>query len=77
MCSQIYTKSERTEAKYTVRQAYMSAKARLEKIGLTQVCCNAIRNYDDNDKITLEQLNKLSQDMVDETIYHDDWKIKD
>ena len=73
----MYTKSERTIKKYTVHQAFESARRRLQKVGLDQVCTDCIHegrhSYDD--PITLEQLNQLSDKMYDDTLYYDGWKL--
>lgn len=69
----MYTKSELTEKKYTVGQAFASAKARLkEKHGLTKVCVNAIPSWMSmSHPITLAELNDYAQKMYEDTCYHD------
>lgn len=70
----IYTKSERTVKKYTVEQAVNSALVRLNKIGLTQVCTDKIKGRNNDEKITLEELNRISDELYDDTIYYDGYK---
>lgn len=63
----IYTKSERTEKKYTVYQAVQSARRRLgPKRGL---CVNALNGLPDCHKITLEELNELQDKMYWDSLY--------
>lgn len=69
----IYTRSERTVKKYTVYQATESARRRLNQVkGFKgSICVNALRGRSDSDKITLEELNSLSDSIVDDTMYHE------
>lgn len=65
----IYTKSERTERKYTVHQAVMSVKRRLKDKSIG-ICVNALRHRSDDEKITLEELNRLADAIYQDTIYY-------
>ncbi len=62
----IYTKSEKTVKKYTVGQAVESAKRRLKG---KEYCCNCVSNRNLTDKITLEELNNISDQIVWDTEY--------
>ena len=59
-----FTLSERTDKKYTVGQAVASAKRRLKG---RSYCMNAISGRDLSEKITLEELNRISDAIVDDT----------
>lgn len=71
MNSQIYTKSETTVKKYTVGQAFESAKRYLKTKGYSSFCTNAISKYDLSDKITLAELNKIRDQIIDDTKFWD------
>lgn len=71
-----YTHSERTVKKYTVNQACESARYRVAKSGLTQICTNSLRGRPGSELITLEELNKIADAIVDETFYYDGYKAK-
>ena len=62
----IYTKSEMTVKKYTVGQAVESAKRRLKG---AQMCVNALRGWELSDKITLEQLNTIADQLISDSNY--------
>lgn len=62
----IYTKSERTIKKYTVGEAVASARRALKGVPL---CTNAIKGKALTDKITLEELNNLKDQLVDDSNY--------
>ena len=66
----IFTRSEREDRKYTIGQAVASAKRHLVKKGIRTICVNALRRRPDETPITLVQLNRLAEEMVDDTIYH-------
>lgn len=61
-----YTPSEKTVAKYTVYQAVQSAAARLRG---KPVCTDALKGRPNSDKITLQQLNDLADQMVSDSKY--------
>ena len=70
-----YTNSERTQKRYTVGQAIEIAKLYLaNKYSLTQVCVNKIRSRQNEETITLVELNKITEDLIDDTMYYDGWK---
>lgn len=60
----IYTLSERTVKKYTIGQAVDSAKRRL---GTSRICVNAVRARDYKEKITLQELNEIAEEIVQDT----------
>ncbi|WEM34344.1 hypothetical protein [Xanthomonas phage X1] len=71
-----YTHSERTVKKYTVNQACTSARYRLEKSGLTSLCTNSISGRSGSELITLEELNKIADAIVDDTFMYDGHKAR-
>lgn len=60
----IYTFSERTVKKYTVEQAVESAKRRLKS---NSICINSIASRDYKEKITLQELNEIAEQIVMDT----------
>ena len=66
----IYTKSERTVKKYTVGEAYESAKRALAQKGYKQVCTNAISKREMAEKITLEELNIIREAIICDTMFY-------
>lgn len=71
--AQIYmTPKERTVKCATVEDAVKAALTYLtDKHNLTRVCTNAVSKRDNYEKITLQELNKISQDLIDDTLYHE------
>lgn len=69
----IYTRSERTVQKYTVYQAIESARRRLaeKKWFKGKVCTNAVSGRANSEKITLEELNEIADEIVNDTRYYD------
>ena len=63
----IYTKSERTVKKYTVGDAVESARRALKGVPM---CMNAIRKMELSDKITLEELNNIRTQLIDDSHYY-------
>jgi len=63
----IYTHSERTVRKYTVYQAMQSAERRLKGVPM---CTNAISGRQHSDKITLKELNEISDALYNDSIYY-------
>ena len=55
------------EKKYTVADALIAAKYRL---GNRRYCCNALRKYELTDKITLDELNKIADQIVEDTNFY-------
>lgn len=66
----IYTKSERTERNYTIGKAVASARRRLGK-GVP-MCINAIRHRPLDYKITLEELNEISDEIVSDSRFYNE-----
>lgn len=66
----IFTRSERTEKKYTVGQAVSSAERRLHKVRIRGVCMNAVSRRSLSEAITLEELNRISDAIYDDSVYH-------
>jgi hypothetical protein len=64
----MYTRSEQTVKKYTVRDAVKAAEVRLKGVPL---CVNALKRRSYDDKITLAELNDLADQMVDESNDYD------
>lgn len=67
MNNSIYTMSERTVRKYTVGQAVESAKRRMHGADL---CINTIRSRAKNEKITLEEMNQIIEELVSDSNYY-------
>lgn len=66
----IYTRSEREDRKYHVGDALASAKRVLK--GQVPTCTNAISGRDLKEKITLEELNKIADEIVNDSFYYAD-----
>lgn len=62
-----YTKAE-LEKKYTVQDAINAASCVLKAKGVRGMCLNKVRK-NVNTKINLEELNTLSQSIVDDSLY--------
>ena len=63
----MYTNSEKTEKNYTIGQAVVAARIRC---GEKTICVNAVCGRNDNEKITLAELNRIADEIVDDTYYH-------
>ncbi len=65
-----YTHSERTDKKYTVEDAIKAAQIVLD--GKAKLCTNALhaKQFCQGDKITLVELNELSERLVDDSRYY-------
>lgn len=63
----IYTKSERTIKKYTVGEAVESAKRALKGVPM---CINALEGRELIEKITLEELNNIRSQLIDDSNYY-------
>lgn len=72
--SNIFTRSERTEKRYTVGQAVAAAKARLmgnpERRQPLPLCMNAVRQRDYREAITLAELNEISDALVSDSCFY-------
>lgn len=66
-----YTPSEKTDRKYTIYQAVQSARARLGS-RFPSVCTNAIAGRADSERITLQELNQIADQIVLDTKYYSD-----
>lgn len=71
-----YTLTERTEKSKTVGQAVNIALMLLrERHNLNKVCTNALHRgrhrREDDEPITVVELNKLVEDMVNDTTFHE------
>ncbi|URA06841.1 hypothetical protein QAY90_gp10 [Xanthomonas phage Langgrundblatt2] len=66
----VFTRSERTERKYTIGQAVASAERRLNKARIKGVCMNAVSRRSLSEKITLEELNRISDAIYDDSVYY-------
>ena len=64
-----YTKSEKTEKRWTVGQAVKAAELRLKGIPM---CVNCLRGryYDMSTKITLVELNQIADSLVDDSHFY-------
>ena len=62
-----YTQAEKTERKYLPSFALAQARAILKG---QSVCVNAMNKYQDDDLLTLEQVNDLVSEMVGDSCYH-------
>ncbi len=75
----IYTHKERTEKKFTLEQTSSAALAIIKDRSngkLTQVCTNCFKRVNENTLFTMEEMNQYIGQMVDETFYHDGWKMR-
>lgn len=63
-----YTYSEKNDRKYTIYQAWQSARSRLSD--RYQLCVNAISGRANGEKITLQELNQLADQMVSDSKYY-------
>ncbi len=63
-----YTLKERTEKKYTVAQAVAAAEVVLKQKHVKGMCMNSVRKWYMGEMITLEQLNRLSEQIVDDSL---------
>lgn len=71
----LYTYSERTVKKYTIKDAINVAKQYLAEKGVSKLCVTPLTNFREDEKITLEQLNEWVDKLVFEsttyaTVYH-------
>lgn len=64
----LFTDEEKTEKKYTVKQAVDAARARLGAVGVGKYVLTdrRVRNRSMSERITLTELNELAEE-----IYHD------
>lgn len=69
----IYTKSERTDRKYTIGKAVAVARARLGK-GVP-MCINALEHRPLDYKITLEEVNRIADQIVDDSHYYNEYSL--
>lgn len=67
MATQIWTIREQLEEKYTIQQAVDAAKI---QAGGHNLCLDAIKGRDRNEKITLRVLNHLSDLILLDTMIH-------
>ncbi len=67
---QMFTHSERTVPKYTVYQALESARRRIEqkRRGTFGLNVTSVRGRHDSEKITLLELNRLAEDVYQDTM---------
>lgn len=67
---QMFTHSERTVPKYTVYQALESARRRLEQKcrGAVSLNVTAVQGRPDAEKITLMELNRLAEDVYQDSL---------
>jgi hypothetical protein len=64
----IYLEKDRTQKNYTVADAVKAARIRLTARGINSLCINCIRNKLMTDRITLQELNDLSDYLVVDTL---------
>jgi hypothetical protein len=67
-----YTRSEKTDRKYTVGFALACAERRLKAIPNFRggTCVNALRRREKTDQITLQQVNELADQIVADSLYY-------
>lgn len=70
---QLFTVSERTVRKYPVSLAVNQAKMKLAESKIYTLCINTLYNYclDYGDLLTMCQISKLVEELVDDTMYHE------
>lgn len=66
----IYTHTEKTVKKYTVNQAVEAAKVILKDRKVNKCCITSIQKRDLNQKITLEEMNKITEQIVDDSTFY-------
>lgn len=71
-----YTVKEKTEKKWTIDDVASQALIILkDKYKLEQVCTDMLKNYSESELLTTVRLNELKEDLIDDTLYYDGWKI--
>lgn len=69
----IYTKSERTDRKYTIGKAVAVAQSRLGKN--VPMCLDALEHRPLDYKITLEEVNRIADRIVSDSRYYNEYKL--
>jgi hypothetical protein len=67
----IFTFSERTVKNKTVSQAVSQATEVLKSKGVNTLCTNKVLKRDYNEKITVQELSNLTDDLICDTLYHE------
>lgn len=69
----VYTHSEKTDRKYTVGFAVSSAERRLRQNRRFRggICMNAVGRRDLKERITLQEVNKIAEQIVGDSLYYD------
>jgi hypothetical protein len=65
----MFTYRERTVKNMTVGNAVANAKGVLKEKNITVYCSNAVSGRDLNENITMEEASKLTEQIVDDTLY--------
>jgi hypothetical protein len=65
----MFTYRERTVKNMTVAIAIANAKSVLKEKGVIAYCSNAVSGRDLNENITMEEASKLTEQIVDDTLY--------
>lgn len=63
----VFTLSEQRDAKYTVQDAVLAARAVL---GTTAMCMNAVSRLERTKKITLMELNHIQEQLVSDSLFY-------
>lgn len=73
-----YTHKERTEKKFTlddISNAALGIVKDRSKGKLTQICVNCFKGVNETSLFTMEEMNNFTRKIVDDTFYHDGWKM--
>lgn len=67
----IYTHKEKTVKDKTTSDAVSAARFILaDRYKINNICTNAISHLDEMDKLTIEQMNELTDQIVDDSKYY-------
>lgn len=69
MSNFFYTHRER-QKNWTVQDAINAARAILNDANIQQMCINAVTHLDPNKAIDMIELNQISKELVDDSLYY-------
>ena len=74
-----YTQKELTEKKWSINDVCKAALAIIkDKTNgqLFSICVDKLKGIPDNEMFAIERLNKLTEDVIDDTFYYDGYKVR-
>lgn len=71
MAFSIFTQAERTVKKHTVGFAVKQAQHVLKEKRYSELCVNAVRGRAYDQLLTTEEVSKLVEELVDDTLFYD------